>query len=461
MIVALVILGIACVVVVAVMLEQRHRIKLARNHMKKILAVIKEMNVGNFEPRITESCNLDVGQISRGINQMLDQLETFVRETGAVTSSASSGRFRPFLTSRMLPNLGNAGAQINKSVHAIQTALALSKHQNLNATLSQINDNLKQQCYMQTSFTTSNTRLKNMVSVVDATAQKSEENYSKIAKTLETLEQISQLISTNSSYADAIAKRSEEMRSIVSAIDDIADQTNLLALNAAIEAARAGEHGRGFAVVADDVRKLSEKTQTATKEIQTQINVFQQDTNSMYDNSQSMNTQMEAFNQMMGDFKEVLQETMEGSNVVSKDAKSVIARLTGNLLMLDYLIFKANAYDRVLNGSDSEGIQDELAGLFEHWLENRGKKLYANHDALANIIRTHKIVIESGKDGVQKAYDKADEAAIIQDFKAMEVASKELFENIEHLASLWRNEQVTNMDLSSVWSNGQKCDKAQ
>ncbi len=67
--------------------------------------------------------------------------------------------------------------------------------------------------------------------------------------------------------ADAITQ-------IVLIVASIAKQINLLALNASIEAARAGEAGKGFTVVAEEVRKLSEETNQAVKQINDSLTNF-------------------------------------------------------------------------------------------------------------------------------------------------------------------------------------------
>ena len=98
-----------------------------------------------------------------------------------------------------------------------------------------------------------------------------------------TMERISTATSSVAGKMTELAARSEEIGKVVTVIQDISEQTNLLALNAAIEAARAGEHGRGFAVVAGEVRRLAERTRSATEEIAGTINSIQHETRQTLD----------------------------------------------------------------------------------------------------------------------------------------------------------------------------------
>jgi methyl-accepting chemotaxis protein len=109
-------------------------------------------------------------------------------------------------------------------------------------------------------------------------SRKAQEGRKLVEEAVQAISGVDNLASLLMKAMDELAEKTKAVDQVMTTISDIADQTNLLALNAAIEAARAGEHGRGFAVVADEVRKLAEKTMTATKEVGATVTAIQDGT---------------------------------------------------------------------------------------------------------------------------------------------------------------------------------------
>ena len=187
-------------------------------------------------------------------------------------------------------------------------------------------------------------------------------------------------VSELSSLLDRLNQRSQEISGIIQVIKEIADQTNLLALNAAIEAARAGEQGRGFAVVVDEVRKLAERTSSATLEITGMIDGIRGETNAAVRNMEStlnaVQSGVSLSNEAAGkivDIRQNMSQVMEKMSEIAlatkeqQDATTMMAQsaenITNQMQQSDAALYRANQSVEQLN--HLAGFLRQMFGRFK------------------------------------------------------------------------------------------------
>jgi methyl-accepting chemotaxis protein len=153
-------------------------------------------------------------------------------------------------------------------------------------------------------------------------AETAREGGTVVQQALVQMQSIAESVAGTAKKIGELGKSSDQIGRVTAVIDDIADQTNLLALNAAIEAARAGEQGRGFAVVADEVRKLAERTTTATKEIAAMIATIQDGTKgavkAMEVGSQKVQEGVDSTARAGGSLEQIIRMSEEVGSMISQ-----------------------------------------------------------------------------------------------------------------------------------------------
>ncbi len=227
------------------------------------------------------------------------------------------------------------------------------------------------------------------------------------------IERIARSVEESARVVAVLGERSQAISGIVKVIHDIADQTNLLALNAAIEAARAGEQGRGFAVVADEVRKLAERTTSATGEIGTVIAAIQDETRSAISSIEEGSVEARNGAALARQAAEALVRINEGARETMDKVGAIAATMAEHRAKGEHIA--ANIRDiMAMAGRNLEGAQrtlgaaNQLASLAEN-LEGVGT-IFTLGRAGDAAMRVHAAMPEAARQGAErvgKAFEQA------------------------------------------------------
>lgn len=148
-----------------------------------------------------------------------------------------------------------------------------------------------------------------------------------VVNAAEGMEKISEEVRRSSEIIQRLGVRSGDIEKVLSVIRDVTEQTNLLSLNAAILAAQAGEYGKSFSVVADEIRALSERTSTSTREIGGIVKSIQRDIRDAVDSVETTQRKVVEGNSLVMDVGGTLREILDASTH-SADMTKAIERAT-------------------------------------------------------------------------------------------------------------------------------------
>jgi methyl-accepting chemotaxis protein len=212
--------------------------KLSETLRSDIRRVVNAAAAGDLEPRLTHIRTVDKGQeeLAWAINDMLDQLEAYMRDAGAAIEAASRGEtYRQTYPAGLHGSFRSSSEQLKHAVGSVSADYEKKLRGDLSSKLTNLGGGMAEGlAVIQRDIIRTEAEAKNIVNSSEETAEESEKSLHSVIDISQQLVNLTELIGSTHEGIVSLSERSREISIVVGLIKDIADQTNLLALNAAI-----------------------------------------------------------------------------------------------------------------------------------------------------------------------------------------------------------------------------------
>jgi methyl-accepting chemotaxis protein len=225
---------------------------------------------------VVDETSHSIDRLNNGVRKITDNVEALSASSEETSSSMLEMVASMEEVSRHTDTLWTSVEETASATHEMVSSIN-EVDQNVVYLTNFVTDTSSSMVEMSASIAEVETNAARSYDLTLAVADAAESGMNAVRETIEGMEQIRQSVTESNLVVSRLGERSVAIGRILNVIEDIAEQTNLLALNAAILAAQAGDYGRGFSVVAAEIRELSERTASSTRDIGGLIKAVQEE----------------------------------------------------------------------------------------------------------------------------------------------------------------------------------------